>query len=180
MSRRTIVTLVLLVALVAPSCASSGSGDGSADDGSGATDTTVAVSGPPAALAGSCPTQQDLDAAQDRLEAASGEAGSVDEIVAEYDASFSFLAAYLPEERQADLDVVRAAFRGYLGALDGIDLTDPDQLSADQLAALNQASQAFEAPEVEEANRRIEQYFADACPDVDFTEGDSVTSSTPS
>ena len=61
----------------------------------------------PASRAGSCPTQDQVDSMQSELEAASGGASSSDQLAAEYDAAFGFLGAYLPDERQADLDLVR-------------------------------------------------------------------------
>jgi hypothetical protein len=143
---------------------------------------TTSAAGPPAALAGTCPTQEALDATQQQLESASGGASKVDDLSAEYDASFAFLAAYLPPDLLTDLAAVRTAFRGYLQALEGIDLggldqTNPEGLTKEQAAALDQASQAFLTPEVEQANARIEQYFVDACPDVDF--GGSTGTTTP-
>jgi hypothetical protein len=170
---RCALVISSLTLLTFTTIACSGSDDTTPTDAT--TGTTIEIAGPPAALAGSCPTQQALDTAQGHLEAASGEASSVDDLTAEYDASFAFLAAYLPAERLLDLGEVRSAFSGYLQALEGIDLADLDQLSEQQAAALDEASRAFITPEVEQANARIQEYFAQACPDVDFGGGTEDT-----
>ena len=107
---------------------------------------------------------------QNELEAASGGASSTDQLASEYDAAFGFLGAYLPEERQADLELVRNAFSGYVQALSGVDLSNPDQLTNDQYAALDAVGQAFDTPDVEAANSRIQDYFSQTCPGVNFDE----------
>lgn len=175
---RRALAIASLAVLTWSGVACSGSDDTTPTDET--TGTTIAIAGPPAALAGSCPTQQALDTAQGHLEAASGEASSVDDLTAEYDASFAFLAAYLPSDRLVDLAEVRSAFRGYLQALEGVDLADLDQtspegMSREQAAALDEASRAFITPEVEQANARIQEYFAQACPEVDFGGGTEDT-----
>ncbi len=148
---------------------------------SGDTSTSVATAdaaGPAGALAGSCPTQTQVDSVQSELEAGSSGATSSEDLAADYDAAFSFLANYLPPDRQADLDVVRHAFSGYVQALSGVDLSNPDALSDDQYAALDAAGQAFDTPEVEAANSRIEDYFTQTCPGVNFNSDTGTTGDT--
>ena len=152
-----------------------GSGDTSSGDTS---ESVVDIAGPAGSRAGTCPTQDQVDSMQNELEAASGGASSTDQLAAEYDAAFGFLGAYLPEERQADLELVRNAFSGYVQALSGVDLSNPDQLSNDQYAALDAAGQAFDTPDVEAANSRIEDYFSQTCPGVNFDEGSGTTGTT--
>lgn len=155
---------------------------GGGAEGADTTDTTAdaasiaALAGEAGSRAGACPTQAEVDTVQAELEAASGgSVTDVDSLAAEYDAAFSFLAAYLPADKQADLDLVRNAFSGYVQALSGVDLSNPDALSDDQKAALDAAGQQFDTPEVEAANTRIEEYFTQTCPDVNFDDGGSST-----
>jgi hypothetical protein len=155
--------------------------DTTSDAGSGDSTTSVPVgdlAAPAASRAGSCPTQDQVDAVQNELEAGSSGASSSDQLAAEYDAAFSFLAAYLPPERQADLELVRNAFSGYVQALSGVDLSNPEALTDDQYAALDAAGKAFDTPEVEAANSRIEDYFSQACPGVNFNDGSNSTGGT--
>ena len=146
-------------------------------DTSGA-DIAAAIAGPPGSHAGSCPTQDAVDGMQSELESATGGASSADQLASQYDAAFSFLGSYLPDERQADLETVRSAFAGYVQALSGVDLSDPNSLSADQTAALDAAGQAFDTPDVEAANSRIEDYFSQTCPGVNFDDGEGTSDTT--
>ena len=63
-------------------------------------------------------------------------------------------------------------------ALSGVDLSNPDALTDEQTAALDAASASVDNPEVEAANTRIEDYFTQTCPDVNFDEPDQSTSDT--
>jgi hypothetical protein len=140
----------------------------------------AANAGAPASHAGSCPTQDDVDGMQAELESASGgDVTDIASLAAEYDAAFAFLAAYLPSDHQADLDTVSNAFSGYVDALSGVDLSNPDALTDDQKAALDAAGQQFDTPEVEAANTRIEDYFTQTCPNVNFDEGGSTSDTSP-
>jgi hypothetical protein len=133
---------------------------------------------PAASRAGSCPTQDQIDGVQSSVESAAD--GSSDELVAQFDAAYTFLGSYLPDELQADLTLVRASFASYMQALSGVDLSNPDALTDEQTAALDAASASVDNPEVQAANTRIEDYFTQTCPGVNFDEPDPSTSdSTP-
>lgn len=203
MLRRVLVVLAaLFFAASLAACSDNGASDVSSDTTAGAssqtavTDTTAgspaagtdttevspldagaiaSTAGAPGSRAGSCPTQDEVDGMQAELESASGGGVTdIDTLAAEYDAAFSFLAAYLPADRQADLETVRNAFSGYVHALSGVDLSNPDALTDDQKAALDAAGQQFDTPEVEAANTRIEGYFTQTCPNVNFDSGSST------
>ena len=83
-----------------------------------------------------------------RADVESAADGSSDELVAQFDAAYTFLGSYLPDELQADLTLVRASFASYMQALSGVDLSNPDALTDEQTAALDAASASVDNPEV--------------------------------
>jgi hypothetical protein len=149
------------------------------DTGADATSSPVAdVAAPAGSRVGSCPTQGQVDSMESELAAASGGATGSDRLTSEYDATFAFLGAYLPEERQADLDVVRNAYRSYDQVVSRVDLTNPDAIMDDQKAALDAAGQVFDAPEFAAAMSRIGDYFTQTCPNVNLYDDGSATAGT--
>jgi len=80
------------------------------------------------------------------------------------------LAAAAPAEIAADFALYAEAMRAYGDALEeaGIVLSDPTTYSTPEAqAAANAASDAFNAPEVQEAGNRIADYIETACAGVD-------------
>ncbi|HYJ61536.1 MAG TPA: hypothetical protein VE032_08755 [Actinomycetota bacterium] len=74
-------------------------------------------------------------------------------------------AASAPEEIRADLTTVYEAYGAFLAAMQdvGYDPTSGTLPTQEQIAAMEEASQALEGTDVEAASERVSAWFADNC-----------------
>lgn len=171
-ARRLAVLLVAALALVAAGC---GGGDGS-DEASGDTDTVVVetttddmtttedtatdtTSGDvdTSGLTGQC---AELAGLGSRLAAALGgqqaEAADVARL-------FDELADQVPDEIEADWQVLAENFQEVAEALEGVDLSSGETPSADVLARLQELSATFNSEEMQRAAANIEAWAQENC-----------------
>jgi hypothetical protein len=93
-----------------------------------------------------------------------GNLGSDNEGLAESSQLFEEFADNAPEEVRADFQIVAEAYAAYVEVLRGLDLQAGETPSAEQLAAIQEATTSFTDPEVTAASERIQAWGEENCP----------------
>lgn len=158
---RSMAAVALALVLLLGAC----NGDGGADDGS----TSGADGG--ADTSGIAQGVTDSDCRQ-YVEAFRGlpevtEPGSLEGLSQGADI-LDQAADRVPSEIRDDFRIIADAYRQFADALQGanIDIGDPQsmaQLTEEDIAALEAASEAMDNPEIEEAGRRINEWLQENC-----------------
>jgi hypothetical protein len=161
-----------------------GAGCGGGDDSSSATDTdTTAITDTSGTDETTDETTTDTDtdtdtnaadfASEECLEAlgassefaqALGNLGTDSEGLDESSRLFQEFAENAPEEVRADFQTVAEAYAAYVEVLGSLDLQAGKTPNAEQLAALQAATQSFTDPEVIAASERIQAWGQENCP----------------
>lgn len=185
MRRIVIVAFVAMLAFSGAACSkksdnassdtSSTTGKASGSSGGADTSTTKASAG---GSGGKCPTQAEVDEINKKTDAASSaKSADVAAMKSAFNDAADAMAKYLPDNLKGDLETVKTAMDTYLSSLEGLDLSSPANLTPDQMQKLQDASKVLETPEVQQAQKNIQDYFKSSCPEIKFG-GDTGTSST--
>jgi hypothetical protein len=78
---------------------------------------------------------------------------------------FSEVADRMPDEIQADFEVFAAAYTQFAQALAeaDIDMSNPEAMDPEAMAALEDVTAAFDSAEVQEASENIQAYMTERC-----------------
>ena len=159
--RRFGVLLLAVLALAAAGCG----GDDDGDEAAGTTETAIVeetettdddstTTEAGGALGGECAEFAGISA---RLQQALTGSGELDAD------AFDELADEVREEIRDDYEVLAANFRELAEALEGVDLSGGQTPSAEDLAKLQELSQTFDDPDVQQAAENIEAWARENC-----------------
>lgn len=94
-------------------------------------------------------------------------------------AAFDQLATVVPTELASDVRTLRDAVADVLTRLESLEGQDPMTMGTGQIEQLGAAFAAFDAPEVQAASARLEDFFRTMCPDEMFAGSESFESGVP-
>lgn len=155
---------MLLLAVLALAAAGCG-GDDDGDEAAGTTETAIVeetgttdddstTEDAGSALEGECAELAGISARLQQALTGSGELNAD---------AFDELADEVPEEIRDDYEVLAANFRELAEALEGVDLSGGQTPSAEDLAKLQELSQTFDDPDVQQAAENIEAWARESC-----------------
>lgn len=171
-ARRLAVLLVAVVALAAAGC-----GGDDSDEAGGDTDTVVVETTTEDTTTDDMTTTEENESSDVDTSGLTGNCaelaglgsrlasafGGPNADVADVSRLFDELADEVPDEIKADWEVLARNFEKVAEALQGVDLTSGETPSAEALARLQELSETFDSPAMQEAAANIEAWAQENC-----------------